>query len=68
MSIRIIINQDEMYRIADEFGLSELLPETARQIHQLANTHPDEANFVINKSLGADTSSRPRAEAYLVMR
>lgn len=56
MSIEIITEHREMYRKADEFGLRDLLPQTASQVHLLANTHSGEAKFVINKSVSGETA------------
>jgi hypothetical protein len=56
MNVKIITDHREMYRVADELGTSDLLAQTAKQIHLLAHAHPGEPKFVITKSIKHETA------------
>jgi hypothetical protein len=51
MNIQIITDDCEIYRKADELGLRDFFLETAKQIQLLADAHPGQPKFVINKSI-----------------
>lgn len=56
MSIQILTDPHEMYALADQFGLSDLVYQAASEIDARTDQHPGSSQSVINKAIKGESA------------